>query len=44
MEDIKEMKEEDLVEIEEEKVKKSGFGMFKDIGPFTEEDELDTEF
>jgi len=33
----------ELVEIEIEKVKKDFFGAFKGIGPFTKEDELDTE-
>lgn len=37
------LKENELVEIEVEKIKKDGFGLFKGIGRFTKEDELDTE-
>jgi hypothetical protein len=32
----------ELVRVDIKKVKKSGFGMFKGIAPFTKEDELDT--
>lgn len=34
--------EGELVKIKVEKVKKSGFGLFKGIGKFTQKDELDT--
>lgn len=37
------IKEGELVKINVEKVKKSGFGLFKGIDSFTKEDELDTE-
>jgi len=37
------IRENELVEIEVEKIKKDFFGRFKGIGPFTKEDELDTE-
>ena len=32
----------ELVRVDIKKVKKSGFGMFKGMAPFTKEDELDT--
>ena len=35
--------ENELVEIDVEKVRKSGFGILRGIGKFTKEDELDTE-
>lgn len=35
--------ENELVEINVEKVRKDGFGLLKGVGRFTEEDELDTE-
>lgn len=34
------IQEGELIEIEVEKVKKSGFGLLKGMRPFTEEDEL----
>ncbi|MEK6936451.1 MAG: AbrB/MazE/SpoVT family DNA-binding domain-containing protein [Nanoarchaeota archaeon] len=34
------LKENEVVEIEVKKVKKDYFGALKEIGPFTEEDEL----
>ncbi|MEK6951882.1 MAG: hypothetical protein AABX29_02600 [Nanoarchaeota archaeon] len=34
--------EDQMVKIEVEKVKKSGFGLFKGMRSFTKEDELDT--
>ena len=34
--------ENQTIKIDVEKVKKSGFGLFKGIAPFTREDELDT--
>lgn len=37
------LKEDELVEIKVEKVKKSGFGILKGMRSFTKEDELDTE-
>ena len=37
------LKENELVEIQIGKVKRDFFGAFKGIGPFTKEDELDTE-
>lgn len=37
------IRENELVEIEIKKPRKDGFGLFKSIGPFTKEDELDTE-
>lgn len=36
------LSENELVEIEVEKVKKSGFGLLKGMRSFTKEDELDT--
>ena len=35
--------EGELVEIKVEKIRKSGFGLFKGIGRFAKKDELDTE-
>jgi len=35
--------ENELLEIDVEKLEKSGFGMLKGIGKFTKEDKLDTE-
>ncbi len=35
------IKEGEAVKVTVEKVKKSGFGAFKGIGPFTKEDEFD---
>jgi antitoxin component of MazEF toxin-antitoxin module len=35
--------EGELIEIEVSKIRKSGFGILKGIGKFTEKDELDTE-
>jgi len=37
------LKEGELIKIKVEKIKKSGFGLFKGIGKFSKEDELDTE-
>ena len=37
------LNEGELVEIEVDKVKRDFFGAFKGIGPFTKEDELDSE-
>lgn len=36
------LQEGELVKVNIEKIKKSGFGLFKGIAPFTKEDELDT--
>lgn len=36
------LREGGVVKIKIEKVKKSGFGLFKGIGKFTKKDELDT--
>lgn len=41
--EAKSLVEGDLVEIEVNKIKKSGFGMLKGIGRFSKEDELNTE-
>lgn len=38
----KRIKEGELLEIDVEKVKESGFGLFPGLKPFTEEDEFDT--
>lgn len=37
------LRENELVGVKIEKIKKDFFGAFKGIGPFTKEDELDTE-
>ena len=39
---LESIKDGELVKIKVEKVKESGFGIFKGIGKFTKEDELDT--
>lgn len=36
------IKQDEILSISVEKVKKDGFGIFKGIGSFTKEDELDT--
>ena len=40
--DYEDLKPGETVKIIVTKIKKDGFGMFKGIGSFTEEDELDT--
>ena len=39
----KSIQENELIEIEVNKIKKDFFGAFKGIGKFTKDDELDTE-
>ena len=38
------LKEGELVQLEVEKVKKDGFGMFKDLKPFSDEDRMEDRF
>ena len=38
------LKEGELIKLEVEKVKKDGFGMFKDLRPFSDEDRMEDRF